>query len=547
MNAVSMSTRSLRDILNKAEEKGLGFKVCMGRDVAGPGGAVFIKAHTELTERHLTWLEQRNPFRDRVATYVEVVFLEGSAPGSLPDEIGRQAQPAEKARQRRKRAERGSREVTERAEAVSHQAQEVFRLIGDLAFPESALRHPKVQANLQELDERIRHFHAAVRSALDEYLAGNTLIMDLISQYGLGSRVLQHGLNAAVLATEIASQVLVADREKEAGAESAAPAEDRSVEQGDAEEASMEMEEQPVEPQEGLKRELAEIFLGGFMHDCGLWSGELNPEEGHEAAGARLIHSIPSIGDLAPALIRIVLFHSEISRLANKAGVVEIIEEREEGKVSFDAEFYSTAEDAQAALRLRPGRFRAEVVSQRDLGAILPVAMAEHYLTRREGFDAQSPGSIVGRLAGDVRGGLYERFIVAMSNVQGVAPRRAYAILEGTISVLVEEEDGSRRRQSLNLTGCEGCSIGHGDDLYSPHLILLFGVDADGRREKLEYVDPRDGFLWGHALRPKKRMYIAAGRHREELTVRVTGFMNGEVYGNVLGEYEQELKRQMQS
>lgn len=534
MNAVSMSTRSLRDILNKKE---LGFKVCIGRDVAGPGGAVFIKAHTELTERHLAWLEQRNPFRDRVATYVEVVFLEGSAPGSLPEEIGRQAQPAETARQRRKRAEQGSREVTERAEAVSHQAQEVFRLIGDLAFPESALRHPKVQANLQELDERIRHFHAAVRSALDEYLAGNTLIMDLISQYGLGSRALQHGLNAAVLATEIASQVLVADREEEAGSE-----DEPSVEQGGEARA----EDLPEESQEGLKRELAEIFLGGFMHDCGLWSGELDPEEGHEAAGARLIHSIPSIGDLAPALIRIVLFHSEISRLANKAGVVEIFEERE-GKISFDAEFYSTPEDAKAALRLRPGRFRAEVVSERDLGGILPVAMAENYLTRREGFEAQSPGAIVGRLASQVRGGLYERFTVAMSNVQGVVPKRAYAILEGTISVLVEGEDGSRRRQSLDLTGCEGCSIGHGDDLYSPHLILLFGVGEDGRREKLEYVDPRDGSLWGHALRPKKRMYIAAGRHREELTVRVTGFMNGEVYGNVLGEYEQELKRQMQS
>ena len=543
MNAVSMSTRSLRDILNKKE---LGFKVCIGRDVAGPGGAVFIKAHTELTERHLTWLEQRNPFRDRVATYVEVVFLEGSAPGSLPEEIGRQAQPAEKARERRKRAEYGSREVTERAEAVSHQAQEVFRLIGDLAFPESALRHPKVQANLQELDERIRHFHAAVRSALDEYLAGNTLIMDLISQYGLGSRALQHGLNAAVLATEIASQVLVAGREEEAGSESAAPAEKRPLGQGNMETAAAGMEDLPVEPQEGLKRELAEIFLGGFMHDCGLWSGELDPEEGHEAAGARLIHSIPSIGDLAPALIRIVLFHSEISRLANKAGVVEIVEEGE-GRISFDAEFYSTPEDAQAALRLRPGRFRAEIVSERDLRAILPVAMAENFLTRREGFEAQSPGAIVGRLAKVVRGGLYERFIVAMSNVQSVAPKRAYAILEGTISVVVEGEDGNRRRQSLDLTGCEGCSIGHGDDLYSPQLILLFGVGANGRREKLEYIDPRDGSLWGHALRPKKRMYIAVGRHREELTVRVTGFMNEEVYGNVLGEYEQELKRQMQS
>ena len=43
MEAVSMTTK--RD---------LGFKERIARDIHGPGGGVFIAAHTELDERHLT-------------------------------------------------------------------------------------------------------------------------------------------------------------------------------------------------------------------------------------------------------------------------------------------------------------------------------------------------------------------------------------------------------------------------------------------------------------------------------------------------------------
>lgn len=46
MEAVSMTTKSLRNILRKATKRDLGFKMCIG--------GVFITAHTELDERHLT-------------------------------------------------------------------------------------------------------------------------------------------------------------------------------------------------------------------------------------------------------------------------------------------------------------------------------------------------------------------------------------------------------------------------------------------------------------------------------------------------------------
>ena len=101
MNAVSMTTRSLRDILRRTAEKDLGFKVCAARDIPSPGGGVFIKARAELTERHLAWFEQRNPARGRAPTYVDVVFVQESHGRSLPAEVENAAQPAAAARERR--------------------------------------------------------------------------------------------------------------------------------------------------------------------------------------------------------------------------------------------------------------------------------------------------------------------------------------------------------------------------------------------------------------------------------------------------------------
>lgn len=121
--------------------------------------------------------------------------------------------------------------------------------------------------NLRALDQRLQGFHAAVHNALDEYLAGSSLIMGLIAQYDPGARAVTHGLNVAVLATELASQILLKGSNT---------------------------------PPDGteLKKELAEIFVGGFLHDCGLWSETESATEGHEAAGARLVWHLPELREL---------------------------------------------------------------------------------------------------------------------------------------------------------------------------------------------------------------------------------------------------------
>ncbi|MBT6149731.1 MAG: hypothetical protein HOH74_30105, partial [Gemmatimonadetes bacterium] len=148
-------------------------------------------------------------------------------------------------------------------------------------------------------------------------------------------------------------------------------------------------------------------------------------------------------------------------------------------------------------------------------------------------------------LAQQVRGGSFQRYMVVLCNsrVEVVAPRRALVRLEGHLSVMVQTRKDSRRAVRLELDGYDAGSLLHGDDRNSPHLISLFLRRRDGSREKADYVGPRDPGLWDRAAGIDSRMYIAAGRYRNNLSYRVTGFMGEDVYTRVLAEYEQEYER----
>jgi hypothetical protein len=507
-----MTTRSLRDILRRVQQQDLGFRVLIARDVIGPGGAVFIAAHAQLTERHLTWLEQRNPVAG-APTYVEVVFAQERASASLADHVEVAAEAPETATERRGRAAALSRQVGARAEEVARQAREVYRLVGETAFSEAALRNPRVQENLHQLEERLHRFHSAVRAALDEYLAGHPLIMELIAQLEPGTRAVTHGLNVAVLATELASQILLKDA-------------------GDRLEA------------EPLRKELVEVFVGGFLHDCGLWNQSLSAGQAHEVAGARLVWHLSSLRELAPDLVKIVLFHSEALRMAARPALVQVISHADDPeRLSFACEFHSSAQEAQRALARRSGASRAELLDEEDLRKVLPVAMAEYCITQAEGFYARTRPEIIARLAAPAGEGLYARYAVALCNaqVEVVAPRRAWVALDGHIPLPLAEG------QRLDLKGFSAGSLLHGNDPFSPHLIALWGPGPEGRPEKLAYLAPQDSRLWERQLAPAHRFYVPAGRYRASLALQVTGFMSETAYANVLGECEQALRQQMQA
>ena len=513
MNAVSMSTKNLRAILRKIQDRDLGYRVCAARDIAGPGGGVFIAANAELAQRHLSWLEQRNPARKMGPTYVEVVFVQKS-PAPLPAELdlpSEAPEAPEAQRERERRAVEISRQVISRGEDVVQKAIDVFRIIGDAPLTVSGLRRPEAEATLQGLGQELRLFHRAALVALEEYLQGNTLIMDLIAEYD-GPAMMRHGLSVAVFAAELCSQA----------------------------------RRDPDEPHE--LHEMAEIFLGGFLHDCALWGEPLSLEEGHERMGAKLVWSTPDLGDLAPHLVNMLLFHSDIVRLATRSGLVQLIEHPDDPEqTSLNREFYRTSGEARAALTARRAQVRGQLLVEADVRTILPVALAEHYITQTEGFDGRSRPEVVSHLAQYASKGIFLEYMLALCNtqVEPTAPRRAYVKLDGHITAVVQGEGNSRTMQRVSVRGFEAGSISHGNDIYSPHLIVLYVVDEHGNRKEAPYVPPQDGTLWGRTVAPGARMYVPAGRFKSSLSLEVTGFMSEEVYDRILGGYERELKRQM--
>ena len=255
-----MSTADLRAILRESEKSGSSVVARISSDVPGPGGSTFIAANSRLTERHLNWFEQRNPASGTRPTYIDVIISNEGGRTPRGSDAGRSPESGDSSGDRHRRAKTISRDVVAKADEVTRQAAEVYRIVGDGAFSAKAMRNPQVKENLALLDGRIQHFHSSVRGAIDEYLIGNTLIMDLISRHDLATRTVQHGLSVAVFATEIASQVLLKGSDEHGEGEWPA---------GDDERAQHRLQM--------LQKDLAEIFLGGFMHDCGLWAPEATP------------------------------------------------------------------------------------------------------------------------------------------------------------------------------------------------------------------------------------------------------------------------------
>ncbi|MFH1566675.1 MAG: hypothetical protein ABIL09_01655 [Gemmatimonadota bacterium] len=555
MDPFRLSTERLRHLLGEIEERGL--EVCLkpARDIPGPGGGVYIAAQTPLTAKHLDWLDSRNPSRG-AATYLEVVYApreegQASAPVEPPPGLVTQADESEREGEgREERARAVSGQVTATAREVAEQAERMVRLVARAEVTPGERRQAEADASLREFGRTFSRFHGAVKKALDEYLGGNTLVMDLILKYELDRATVRHGLAVAAFATEMATLLALRDGGGDGGLDSYF---------GDIDEAEvLELLGEPqaeLDPAESkarrlrlFRRELVEIFLGGFMHDCGMWTDALYLQEGHEVKGTRLIAETPEVQGHAPALSRIVLFHSEIARLARKRGAVEVVEypdDRE--RLHYRAEFFDTVEDARAAMEMRAGSFRASVLTDADLRKVLPVALAEHYISQTQDVYRKPPEEVLGELATHIRGGTFLKYMVVLCNsrVEVIAPRRALVSLEGHLSVVIEGRRSSRRAARLQVDGFDAGSLHHGSDRNSPHLISLFLRRRDGSREKAEYVSPYEAALWDRSAGAESRMYIPAGRYRNNLSFRVTGFMSEELYGRILADYESEFRRRL--
>ena len=523
-NAVSMSTRNLRALMRKIKETELGYRVCAARDIAGPGGGVYLAADHELRPRHLSWLEQRNPARRTTPTVVDVIFVrEHGSTDDIQTQLDIQVEGEDQKERRQQRAEEVSREVITRGEDVVHAAHKIFQIVEEV--PPDAAAGGETQHSFAELGRQMLQFSASVAVALGEYLAGNTLIMDLISEYE-GAQIVRHGLQAAVFATELESR-----RASRIAADQA---------------PSGVGPRKTIDRDADLRLNLQQIFLGGFMHDCGLWNESSRHIEGHERVGAHLVSNLTSLGGLAPVLVNMILFHSEAARLANRSGLLKLRLQRGSSQWSgVEYELHKTSKAAQAALKARGTS--GDLLTAEESRLVIPVAVAEYYLTHTEGFEAKSRAECIGQLTRFVGSEPYSEYMLALCNsqVEVVAPRRSYVQLEGMIPIL--RGSGESGRVDNDLTGVQGGSISHGNDRFSPHLISLYTAGPDGQRREASYVPPQAEILWQRRTPPSSRMYIPAGRYRNDLALEVTGFMSEDTYERILGEYERELRRQMAS
>lgn len=151
-----------------------------------------------------------------------------------------------------------------------------------------------------------------MKKALDEYLHGNTLVMDLILKYQLDRETVRHALSVVAFATEMATQLALRQGDDDDMRSYYGDATDDDI-RGELgmshEEADVLIATDPGGLRMALFREeLVQIFLGGFMHDCGLWMEPFLLPEGHEVKGAKLISETKEVQRFAPALAKIVLF-----------------------------------------------------------------------------------------------------------------------------------------------------------------------------------------------------------------------------------------------
>jgi hypothetical protein len=237
------------------------------------------------------------------------------------------------------------------------------------------------------MERALRRFRGSTQIAINEYLGNqNPLVLDLIKEYELDVEGARHGLRVACFATELAAQLTP---ESYFG---------KTVPQEMYEQLEVPEQDRDYSPdaldqvrEKLFHKELVDIFLGGFLHDAGLWANALY--EGHEERGAQIVTEISRLGDEADAIIDIVLLHSRLAELAEHGGVVRTATTDEDG-VTYAVELHKTREAAEESLLLWSGG-DARLIVEDGLRMVLPVAIAEFFVTESEDSNPQPPRDVI--------------------------------------------------------------------------------------------------------------------------------------------------------
>lgn len=202
INPISLNTEKLRRLLVEIRTRQLPYTVCVAEDIRGPGGGIYVLARTPVSTRHIAWFESRNPAPGRMPTFMEVVLVgPDSTPASaVPEDLGLSAD--ETTEDTRHRARAAAEAVVGRAGSAARLVRGIHKQLGP-GFGRTQLSTPQVMASFHEFDREFRKLHQAVRCAVDEYLGGNALVLDLIADHDLERPAVRHAVRVASLATQL--------------------------------------------------------------------------------------------------------------------------------------------------------------------------------------------------------------------------------------------------------------------------------------------------------------------------------------------------------
>lgn len=538
MNARKLTIRQAHELLVKNEQQNLGLDIRIAETHHAPGGGEMITYNSHLTPRALQFIARRKRSLDAP---ISVIVYESGDDEKLKSHREKSAMPADiihdiDNQNEEQRARVVTRRVTRSAQRVSRHAEDVHKALAGVSFQPQDLRRPEVKQALSVFGTALKRFRQNTENAIEEYIEnGNTLIMDLITQHDINVVSLKHALKVACFATELTA--MMGEEEYFSNVPKAAIFEQlEEKEPPNLTEKVLKQKKQLL-----FKRELVEVFLGGFMHDAGLWQGGL--QDGHEIRGAMVVAQTPQIESISNTLIDMVLFHSDIKELAQNDGVLRVFGVSDGGEVvAFQRDFFKTRDEIEIDEKLKKKNFSYKIFTETDLRKIIPVAIAEVFISRTQSRKPISRHQVITGLAHLCEGGLYQAYMVTLCNMQSdvIAPARAMVALEGSISINRGEQP-----RWYDTSGSQAVSVGHDDSRHAPHLIAIFAREEDGGQKILSYLGPKDQRLWDRAD-AESRMYIPGGRFRS-LSYKVVAILRQDIYNKHFKAYELEVQQRIQA
>ena len=514
-----MTVSQARNLLRALTERQQAQFVRLGEEIHNQSGdALMAPVNSPLTYRILEYFREHSNEDDpriRVFIFESVDEVGAYVPESW-------AEDEEQEQSLQQRAREVSSDVGQKADEVATKAQNVSAIAPGVKLTAKHRERADVRETLKEMDRALRAFRRSTQIAIDEYLGNrNPLVLDLIKDHQLDAESARHGLRVACFATE-----LTANLTPETYFGKSSP-DDMYELIGVAEEKRLYSPEAIDKLREDLfRQDLVEIFLGGFLHDAGLWSSAIY--QGHEERGALVVSEVSRLGDLADSLVDIILFHSEIERLATQEGAIRT-RTIEDDEMSFSVDFYLSAEAAEEFLLLRADD--SKLLGEEDFRKIIPVAVAEHFVTATEDRTPRTPRDVIGEAVALSETSLYGLFMMTLCNSQPQveAPPRALVAFDGRVPV-----GATGKKHLMELDGDVGVCV-HNVGWYAPHVIRILKKSSDGGLQNLERIQP------GHPDLTERSnldgfMYVPVGRVGN-LTVTVIGVLGKETFERNFGEY----------